>query len=409
MKTKLLKLALCAVLLSVSTAISAETAVRTTATWLFNQFYSNATVVTITTTSSTKGKVYDFDNLFLCVGNGSEGRTRTVTAQAAATMPNATAPSASDVTPFAKGDYVGLKFNAESRTPGATTADNASNYDLASFKAASAGKLYVLATTNSSDKTLSIHQNTSGTVTQVATATRSTSDWVLLSCDVANGSRYYIGSNDAWILYGVKFVPTTDATANANHNKTVSITNGYATFSSACNYSVPAGYAAYVVSGVDASKATLTQITHIPSNTGVILVGASAASITMQNIRESDITATDKTTAATNNLIANVGSYDLPADNGTYYNYTLAVGPTFKHSSGSGNLAANKAYLRTTTDVTEAHGLEVVFEEGGTTGISATQMNNDRMDNVYYDLQGRRVAQPTKGLYIVNGKKVINK
>ena len=27
----------------------------------------------------------------------------------------------------------------------------------------------------------------------------------------------------------------------------------------------------------------------------------------------------------------------------------------------------------------------------------------------YYDLQGRRVAQPTKGLYIVNGKKVVIK
>jgi uncharacterized protein YlzI (FlbEa/FlbD family) len=26
-----------------------------------------------------------------------------------------------------------------------------------------------------------------------------------------------------------------------------------------------------------------------------------------------------------------------------------------------------------------------------------------------YDLQGRRVAQPTKGLYIVNGKKYIVK
>ena len=27
----------------------------------------------------------------------------------------------------------------------------------------------------------------------------------------------------------------------------------------------------------------------------------------------------------------------------------------------------------------------------------------------YYDLQGRRVLQPTKGMYIVNGKKVVIK
>jgi hypothetical protein len=41
-----------------------------------------------------------------------------------------------------------------------------------------------------------------------------------------------------------------------------------------------------------------------------------------------------------------------------------------------------------------------------TTGIKS--MNNGQFDNgAVYDLQGRRVAQPTKGLYIVNGKKVI--
>ena len=43
------------------------------------------------------------------------------------------------------------------------------------------------------------------------------------------------------------------------------------------------------------------------------------------------------------------------------------------------------------------------------TGISATQMNNEIVNSDVYDLLGRKVAQPTKGLYIVNGKKVIVK
>ena len=30
-------------------------------------------------------------------------------------------------------------------------------------------------------------------------------------------------------------------------------------------------------------------------------------------------------------------------------------------------------------------------------------------DGIYYNLAGQRVAQPTKGLYIVNGKKVVIK
>ena len=44
----------------------------------------------------------------------------------------------------------------------------------------------------------------------------------------------------------------------------------------------------------------------------------------------------------------------------------------------------------------------------GTTGIEAVKTVNNG-DNIYYNLSGQRVAQPGKGLYIVNGKKVIVK
>lgn len=43
-----------------------------------------------------------------------------------------------------------------------------------------------------------------------------------------------------------------------------------------------------------------------------------------------------------------------------------------------------------------------------TTGISTINNGQWTMDN-YFDLQGRKVAQPTKGLYIVNGRKVVIK
>ena len=47
-------------------------------------------------------------------------------------------------------------------------------------------------------------------------------------------------------------------------------------------------------------------------------------------------------------------------------------------------------------------------EDEETTGIdnSQTTIGNSQ---VVYDLQGRRVDNPTKGVYIVNGKKVILK
>jgi hypothetical protein len=37
------------------------------------------------------------------------------------------------------------------------------------------------------------------------------------------------------------------------------------------------------------------------------------------------------------------------------------------------------------------------------------QIKVGRNDNIYYDLSGRRVLYPRKGLYIVNGKKVVIK
>lgn len=47
-----------------------------------------------------------------------------------------------------------------------------------------------------------------------------------------------------------------------------------------------------------------------------------------------------------------------------------------------------------------------VDEEGGTTSINTVQ-GSGVMVNGYYNLNGQRVAKPTKGLFIVNGKKVL--
>lgn len=47
------------------------------------------------------------------------------------------------------------------------------------------------------------------------------------------------------------------------------------------------------------------------------------------------------------------------------------------------------------------------FDDEEVTAIKNIKVGAD--DNIYYDLQGRRILYPKKGLYIVNGKKVIIK
>ena len=65
------------------------------------------------------------------------------------------------------------------------------------------------------------------------------------------------------------------------------------------------------------------------------------------------------------------------------------------------NIKSFRAYL---TAVGEAR--EISFE-GDVTGIESLTPALSQGEGAWYDLQGRRVAQPTKGLYIVNGRKVI--
>ncbi len=72
-------------------------------------------------------------------------------------------------------------------------------------------------------------------------------------------------------------------------------------------------------------------------------------------------------------------------------------------------LAAGKCWIELIpTLAAHARRLSIVHE-GETTGISTVKTTVDTKDAAVYDLQGRRVMQPTKGLFIVNGKKVVIK
>ena len=81
---------------------------------------------------------------------------------------------------------------------------------------------------------------------------------------------------------------------------------------------------------------------------------------------------------------------------------------------------ANKAYLALESDDlgifddetnTEDEGGQLSnrlrFDFGGTTGIQISELKTQNSE-IIYDLQGRRVENPTKpGIYIVNGRKVV--
>lgn len=53
--------------------------------------------------------------------------------------------------------------------------------------------------------------------------------------------------------------------------------------------------------------------------------------------------------------------------------------------------------------------LTITYQDGSATAVNTLKTVQPIQNGAFYDLTGRRVAQPTKGLYIVNGKKVILK
>ena len=82
----------------------------------------------------------------------------------------------------------------------------------------------------------------------------------------------------------------------------------------------------------------------------------------------------------------------------------------YKVKNNVTNIPGNKAFLVLTSTEAQAKSFVLEFEDGGTTGIETIENSkNSTDDGVYYDLQGRRVENPTRGIYIVNGKKVVIK
>ena len=152
---------------------------------------------------------------------------------------------------------------------------------------------------------------------------------------------------------------------------------------------------------LSATQLTLTPVPNreIPAGKAVILK-SSAASITLTpaaTTQTLDGNQLQGTTAAITGAAGNI--YVLNKG-------TNGVG--FYKLSTTGTLGANKAYL-TYSGSSPAPAFFGFGDNNGTTGINAVNGSELTVNGEYYNLAGQRVAQPTKGLYIVNGKKVIIK
>ena len=186
------------------------------------------------------------------------------------------------------------------------------------------------------------------------------------------------------------------------------------------NFEVPAGCTAYIIKNVTQQGSTrfgkttdvaIAAGSVIPKQTGFILKGTAGSTVTyranLTGVTEVDVTG---------NLL--VGTATEQEISGAGYKYYLfgkgAVGQGFYYQTGrDGNsikLPAHRAGLKLSAsgpDFAPAKELIFNFDDATTTGINTVQPAVEKKNDVIYDLQGRRVTNPSRGIYIVNGKKVV--
>lgn len=148
---------------------------------------------------------------------------------------------------------------------------------------------------------------------------------------------------------------------------------------------------AFAVTAAGGGSVTLTEVTDVPNNFPVLLKGEGAKTAI----------SLDSNPSAPDNLLA-------VSSGGEINGYVLAnkeVGVGFYKWAG-GSLTSGKVYLPASA---VAGAPDFLGFDDNATGIDEVRGKTEEVRGEFYNLAGQRVAQPTKGLYIVNGKKVVMK
>jgi hypothetical protein len=170
------------------------------------------------------------------------------------------------------------------------------------------------------------------------------------------------------------------------------------------------GVKAYIASVFNrhTGELTLTRVNDVPARTGLLIKGEPGTY---------HIPGKESFSIVSNLLKGVTEATNINATEDGYVNYVLNNGNQgvgfYKVGTAGASLEAGRAYLQIPAETASSRSaLKLRFDdEDEATGISASLTNSEEriVNSAVYDLQGRRVEQPQRGLYIRNGKKVVVK
>ena len=212
--------------------------------------------------------------------------------------------------------------------------------------------------------------------------------------------KFYLKASDA---LGFRYIKVSyGSTTISNYCTTVpTLTKnvtaaGWATY--APEYPVAFGSEeAYIINSASTSGTTLTEVSSVPAGTPVLLKGAGDHILTV--VASSDTDVSDNCLKVSDGTITKTDGVYVLAD-GTY-----GVGFYLWTGEGDNTLPAGKVYMEPNATTSRAFFALGVSDSQGISGVTVTTGQANGM----YDLQGRRVKKAVKGLYIVDGKKVMKK
>lgn len=178
-----------------------------------------------------------------------------------------------------------------------------------------------------------------------------------------------------------------------------------ATYSSPFPVKLPDGVDAYIAKQEGENNVVLQKITGaLPANTGVILSSETAK----EYIPTARTTEALATVNAADNMLKPTTGNAVPADVPAYILSKNGNTAVFKKlSSSDRTIKQYKAYLKL-DGAQSAQLMNFAFAGSDLTGIQNVTETSAKSKTAY-DLAGRKVGKLQKGIYIVNGKKVIVK
>lgn len=184
----------------------------------------------------------------------------------------------------------------------------------------------------------------------------------------------------------------------------------WVSYNSPASVAIPAGVTVY-----KATDATTTSVTFTKQESQYL--GANVPVILHNNTND-DVVITSNNDKIDLNLTANPGGAAIKETGITQYGtarmietdgsqYALSNGAL--HPFNGAKIGAFRVYY--TNLSTGSENARAIFVDGETTKIGSINANGEINveDGVYYNLAGQRVQNPTKGIYIINGKKVVLK